>query len=183
MSTVKRYIGQRSTLEIKQEILKDFQEALNLELNVELKTSDKDNLFTRPNFGLKLDNGITRFVYCDIFALIQCFRLKEKKKIDKALIKAFNNHGHIKKNSIQVEQYDDSFMFYEIIEKEANEVTLSMMSLVKIASIRSCEQPTLKQRAKEYLDSHPSRFDFLRGNFDSVDWELVAENQINLSKS
>jgi len=182
MSTVKRYIGQRSTLEIKQEILSDFQEVLNLELKVELKTSDKDDLFTRPNFGLKLDNGI-RFVYCDIFVLINCFRLKEKKKIDKALIKAFDNHGHIKKNSIQVEQHDDSFMFYELIEKEANEVTLSMMSLVKIASIRSCEEPTLKQRAKEYLDSHPSRFDFLRDNFDSVDWELVAENQINLSKS
>lgn len=180
MFTIKKFIGSRSSLEIKQEILNDFYQALHIELKVELTTENHDTLFNRSTFELELDNGIVKYIHCDIFALIQCFRLKEKEKIDSALLTTFNNQGSFKTNSIYVEHCGDNFHFFELIEKQANDATLSMMSLVKITSIRSCEESTLKQRAKEYLDSHASRFSYLKLNFDLVDWELVVENQINL---
>lgn len=117
MSTVKKYLGQRSTLEIKREILSDFAQALRLELEVELKTSEHNELFTKPNFYLRLDSG--KIIRCDIFALTQCFKLKEKKKIDKALIKTFLKYGSTENKPIQVEQNENSFMFYLIDWKDA----------------------------------------------------------------
>lgn len=179
MSTIKKYLGSRSTLEIKQEILRDFSEALNLELKVELATSEDNDLFTRSTFFLRLDNGIVRYIQCDIFALIQCFKLKHKEAINKALIERFHNLGTIKDNSIYVEHVDNNFHFFELVPREMNKVTDSMLSLIRLAKIDSVEIPTIKDKVQAYLDSCPSRFPYLRENLDLVDWDIVEENQIS----
>jgi hypothetical protein len=178
MSTIKKYLGSRSTLEIKQEILKDFSEALNLELKVELANSEDNDLFTRSTFELKLDNGIIKYVHCDIFDLIQCFYLNKKEAINEALLKRFNNLGSFKGNSIYVEHVDNHFHFFELIPREMNNATDSMLSLLKLAKINSVEIPTIKDKVQAYLDNCPSRFPYLRKNLDLVDWEIVEENQI-----
>ncbi len=179
MSNIKKYLGSRSTLEIKQEILKDFYQALNLEIKVELAISDKEDLFTGSTFDLKLDNGVSRFIHCDIFALIQCFKLIKKELIDEALINVFNSQGSISRHGIYVEHYGDNFLFFELIPREMNNATYSMLSLIKLAKINSAEVPTIKDKVQKYLDSCPTRFSYLRENLDLVDWEIVEENQIS----
>lgn len=180
MSTIKKYRGSRSTLEIKQEIFRDFSQALRLELEVELKTSEHNELFTQPNFYLRLDSG--KIIKCDIFALIQCFKLNKKEAIDSALLERFNELGSFKSNDIYVEHYGNSFKFFELIPREMNKVTSSMLSLIRLAKIDSIEIPTIKDKVQEYLDSCPRRFlylKYLRENLDLVDWEIVEENQIS----
>ena len=116
MSVKKKYLGQLSTHDVKRAILEDFYQALRLELRVELSTSDGSELFSRSSFYLKLDSG--KVVQCEVFPLIQCFELKKKEKIDKALRRVLAYQGSISNNRIQVEQNESSFMFYELVKKE-----------------------------------------------------------------
>lgn len=178
MSTIKKYLGSRSTLEIKQEILRDFSEALNLELKVELATSEDNDLFTRSTFELKLDNGIVKYVHCDIFDLIQCFYLNKKEAINQALLERFNNLGSFKSNFIYVEHVGDNFHFFELVPREMNRYTEAALRLFKVAKLDSVEIPAIKKDAELWLKHRRGWYD-LKENLDLVEWEIVQENQIS----
>lgn len=178
MSTVKKYLGQRSTLEVKQEILRDFSQALRLELEVELKQLEHNELFDKPNFYLRLDTG--KIVRCDIFALIQCFKLKEKEKIDDALEDVFNSQGSINRHGIYVEHYDNNFHFFELEPREMNHYTdMALSFIASTKKIHSVEIPALKRDVELWTKSYGGFWCDLKENLDSVDWEIVAENQIS----
>lgn len=179
MSTIKKYLGSRSTLEIKREILKDFSEALNLELKVELATSEDNDLFTRSTFELKLDNGVVRYIHCDIFDLIQCFELNKKEAIDNALLERFNNLGSFKSNYIYVEHVGNNFHFFELVPREMNHYTSETLSFIRVAKIDSVEIPAIKEDVEKWLKSHGGIWCDLKENLDLVDWDIVEENQIS----
>lgn len=175
MSTIKKYLGQCSTLEIKQEILGDFQLALRLELEVELKQSEDNELFIKSNFYLRLDTA--KVVKCHIFDLIQCFALNKKEAIDEALLERFNKQGSFKSNFIYVEHVGDNFHFFELVPREMNRYTEAALRLFKVAKLDSVEIPAIKKDAELWLKHRRGWYD-LKENLDLVDWEIVQENQI-----